>query len=80
MTLGNAYIKRLEQYLKDKSMTIYRFVKYSGISRSAITNLTTNNSRSPTLKTIYLTARFFNVSILEFLDCDVFNDENLEIE
>jgi len=80
MTLGCAYILRLEQYLKEKNITLYRFVKESGISRSTVTNLTLGNSKSPTLKTIYLTARFFGVSPLEFLDSEVFKDNVLEIE
>jgi hypothetical protein len=38
------------------------------------------NSKSPTLKTIYQVARGLEISPLEFLDCDLFRNEELDFD
>jgi len=77
MTLGEAFSIRLQQYLAERKMTLYKFVKDCCISKSTITNLMLGNSKSPTLKTIYQVARGLEISPLEFLDCDLFDNEEL---
>ena len=80
MTLGCAFIMRLEQYLKERNMTVYRFVKESGVSRSALTNLAVGKSKSPTLRIIYQTARGLGITPVEFLDCELFKMSELEFD
>ena len=78
MTLDKAFKLRLEHYLKDRNITIHKFVKDGAIARSTITNLLQGNSKSPTLTTLYQVANALDITVLEFLDCDLFRDENID--
>jgi len=78
MTLNEAFKLRLEQYLKEKKITLHKFVKDGAIARSTITNLLNGNSKSPTLATLYQVANGLGITLLEFLDCDLFRDENID--
>jgi len=80
MTLGEAFRLRLEGYLKERGISLYRFVKDSCISRSTITNLLLGNSGAPNLRTLYQVARGLGVSVVEFLDCELFEDEGLLLD
>lgn len=78
MTLDKAFKLRLEQYLKEKNITIHKFVKDGAIARSTVTNLLNGNSKSPTLSTIYQVANALGVTVIEFLNCEFFRDENID--
>ena len=80
MTLGKAFSIRLETYLKEKKITLHKFIKDSGIARSTLTNLLRGNSKGPTLRIIYQTARGLGISPLVFLDCDLFQNDEIEID
>ena len=80
MKLSDAFKQRLETYLKEKNLSIHKFAKDSCVARSTIVNLLTGNSKSPTLATLYQVADGLGVTVLEFLDCDLFRESNIEIE
>ena len=78
MKLSEAFRLRLEHFMKEKNLNIYRFAKDSCIPRSTITNLLSGNSNSPTLTTLYQVANGLGMSVMEFLDCELFRDENVD--
>jgi transcriptional regulator with XRE-family HTH domain len=78
MKINEAFKIRLEQYLKERNLTIYKFAREGGIPRSTIVNAFRGTSKSPTLATIYQVANALGISALEFLDCDLFCDENVD--
>lgn len=77
MKVNEAFELRLNEYLKKKNLSLYMFCKTSGICRSTIINICKGNTRSPTLGTLYDICDALEISIIEFLDCDLFVRENI---
>ena len=78
MKLNEAFTKRVEYYLAKKGISLYKFAKDSCIPRSTITNMSNGHTKSPTLFTIYQVAEGLGVSVLEFLDCELFKNVVVE--
>ena len=57
---------------------MYKFSKDGCVSRSTIMNLYRGISKSPTLTTLYQVANALGITVLEFLDCDLFQEENID--
>lgn len=80
MKINEAFEERLEQYLTKRNSSIFKFTKEAGIGRSTIVNLFEGNSKSPTLATLYQVCDALDISIFEFLNCDLFLRENIDID
>lgn len=80
MKINEAFKERLEQYLTKRNSSIFKFTKEAGIGRSTIVNLFEGNSKSPTLATLYQVCDALDISIFEFLNCDLFLRENIDID
>lgn len=80
MKINEAFSARLEQYLTARNSSIFKFTKEAGIARSTIVNLFEGNSKSPTLATLYQVCDALQVSVFEFLNCELFRRENIDIE
>ena len=78
MTLGEAFTIRLNELLKERNISLHKFLKDSCIARSTIVNIMKGNTKCPTLAIIYQVADGFNMTPLEFLDNEVFKREDLE--
>ncbi len=78
MTIGEAYLIRLNKLLKDKNITTYRFVKESCIPEATLRNLKTKRSKSPKMSLFYQTANALDMTINEFLDDPIFNSDDIE--
>lgn len=78
MTLGEAFSIRLRELLKERNLSLYKFLKDSCIPRSTIVNIEKGNTKSPTLAIIYQVAYGFGMSCLEFLDHPVFKRDDIE--
>ena len=60
-------------------MTQYRLEQESGITHGAMDRILNSQNKTVTLATVYKLARGFNISVMEFLDCDLFTAD-LEID
>lgn len=80
MTVNEAVAKRIAVLLKDKGMTQYRLEIESGIQHGSMQCIMNGRNKTVTLSTVMMIARGFNISVLEFLDDDIFRDESLEID
>ena len=80
MTINDAVAKRISKLLREKSMTVYRLERNSGIIHGAIDRILNGLNKTVTLTTVYKLARGFDMTIFEFLDDDVFRSELLEID
>lgn len=80
MTINDAVAKRVRQLLREKKMTNYRLERKSGILHGALDRILNGQNKTVTLTTIYKLARGFDMSYIEFLDCDVFRSELIEID
>ena len=78
MTLGQAFIIRLTSILKERNITLHKFLKDSCIPRSTIVNIMKGNTKCPTLAIIYQVADGLNMTPIEFLNNEIFRNENLD--
>ncbi|MBQ3234765.1 MAG: helix-turn-helix transcriptional regulator [Clostridia bacterium] len=79
MTVNEAVIKRVTDLLKQKNMSQYRLEKLSGIEHGHMQWILSGKSKTVTLTTAILLANGFGMTLLEFLDGDLFLFENLDI-
>ncbi|MBQ4325162.1 MAG: helix-turn-helix transcriptional regulator [Clostridia bacterium] len=80
MTVNDAVSKRVVALLKEKNMTQYRLEQSSGIQHGHMQWIMKGKSKTVTLTTVMMLARGFGMTVLEFLDDDLFREGNLEIE
>ena len=80
MTVNDAVAKRIINLLKEKAMTQYRLEQNSGVYHGAMDRILSGRNQTVTLTTIYKLARGFDMTLLEFLDDDLFRSEELEID
>ena len=80
MTVANAVALRIEKLLRQKNMTQYRLEKNSNIQHGSLQCIMNGRTKTVTLSTVIMLARGFDMSLLEFLDDEVFTCEELEIE
>ena len=78
-TVNHALALRIEELLEEKKMTRYRLAMNSGITHSTLKNIIHETVKDNLLSTTILIANGFNMSVSEFLDTPLFNEENLNI-
>ncbi len=78
MTLGEAFTIRLNGLLKERGLSLHKFVKDSCIARSTIVNIQKGNTKSPTLAIIYQVAYALDMTPIEFLSHPIFQNEELD--
>lgn len=79
MTLAEAVTKRTKQLLFIQNKTQYRLAKSTCLTKSAIQSMFNGRTKGVNLSTICLFAQFFGMSLKEFFDDPVFDQENLEV-
>ena len=80
MTVNNAVAERISRLLKEKNMSQYRLEQESGIQHGSMQCIMNGRNKTVTLSTLILLARGFKMSLTDFLDDEIFNYENLDIE
>ena len=79
MTICKAVVTRINQLLQEKNMTLYRLEQNACILHGTMMCIMKERNKNVTLKTIFQIAYGFNMSVIDFLNDDVFKQENLEI-
>ena len=80
MTVNDAVAKRISALLAEKKMTQYRLEQNSGILHGSMACIMNGRNKTVTLSTVIMLARGFGMTMLEFLNDDVFMSEELEVE
>ncbi len=80
MTVNDAVVKRIVSLLAEKKMTQYRLEQLSGIQHGHMQWIMSGKSKTVTLSTVLRLANGFGMTVLEFLDSDIFLFENLDVE
>lgn len=80
MNLNEAVAIRINELLNKKNMTRYRLEQNSGILHGSMDQILQNKNKTVTLTTVYRLARGFDMTVLEFLDADIFRNEEIEID
>ena len=80
LTVNDAVAKRISKLLREKDMSQYRLEQESGIQHGSMQCIMNGRNKTVTLSTVLMLAKGFNMSVTDFLDDEIFNLENLEIE
>ncbi|MBO7273254.1 MAG: helix-turn-helix transcriptional regulator [Clostridia bacterium] len=80
MTVNNAVAKRVSKLLQERGMSQYRLEQESGIQHGSMQCIMNGRNKTVTLSTVMMLAKGFNMTLVEFLDDEVFSSEELEIE
>lgn len=80
MTVNDAVAKRTAALLEEKNITQYRLEQTSGIQHGSLQCIMNGRNKTVTLSTVMMLAKGFGISLIEFLDDDIFRAEELEIE
>ncbi len=77
--VNNALVLRINELLKEKNMTRYKLAMESGVSHSTLKNIMHETVKDNLLSTTILLASGFDMTVSQFLDSPLFNEENLNI-
>ena len=80
MTVNDAVAKRISQLLKEKEMSQYKLEQLSGIQHGSMQCIMNRRNKTVTLSTVMMIAKGFGISLIEFLDDDIFSSTELELE
>ena len=80
MTVNDAVAKRIATLLKEKNMKQYGLEQESGIQHGSMQCIMNGRNKTVTLSTVMMLARGFHMSLIEFLDDDIFRSEEIEID
>ncbi len=78
MHLNEAVSKRLSELLKERNMSNYRLYMKSGVHKSTIGNLINCKYESVNLRIIHEVCQGLGISMTEFFNSPLFDEENLE--
>ena len=78
MQLNEAVSKRLLELLKERDMTPYQLYMKSGLPKSSISNILNCTYPSVKLRVIHEVCQGLGISITEFFQSPLFQEENLE--
>ena len=80
MNVSRAVAKRIEILLKERNMTQYRLEQKSGILHGSLACIMNGRNKTVTLSTVYMIAKGFDLTIVEFLNHDIFLSDEIEFE
>ena len=80
MTVNDAVAKRISKLLQENNMSQYRLEQNSGIQHGSMQCIMNGRNKTVTLSTIIMLANGFGITLTEFLDDEIFNIENFDIE
>ena len=80
MNVCRAVALRISKLLSERQITQYRLEQDSGILHGTMMGIMTERNKNITLKTVMQIAKGFKMSLIKFLDDQIFRDENLDIE
>ncbi len=80
MNVCKAVGLRISELLTKNNMTLYRLEQKSGIQHGTMMCIMNERNKNVTLKTIIMLANGFDMSLIEFLNSDLFNSDLLDTE
>ena len=80
MTISEAVTQRLKQLLKEKGMTLYQLEKKTCVSHDTVKSIVKGKTKGVSLRTLVNLAEGLDMTVSEFLDSDLFDYSNLDID
>lgn len=77
MKLAEAVGKRTKELLFEKNMTQYRLTKITCLNEKTLSDLLKGKTTDVKFSTIYLIANALEISLIEFFNSPLFNEENI---
>ncbi len=78
MTVNKAVAMRISNLLRERNMTQYRLEQNSGIYHGSLSSIMLEKNKTVTLSTVCAIAQGFGMTLIEFLDDELFSLENLD--
>lgn len=78
MTIGEAIRERILQLCKMRHLTINQLSNQCGITQSTLNNIVNKRNKTTTVSTVQKICDGLNITIIEFFNCELF--ENIEQE
>ena len=78
MTMAEAVMIRTRNLLKEREVSLHKFLKDNCIPRTTLINLETGHTKSPGLSLVFQIAEGFGMTHLEFLNDPIFFSDELE--
>lgn len=80
MNTCKAVSLRVGKLLTERNISLYKLEQESGILHGTMMCIMNGRNKNITLKTVMQIAKGFNMSLLDFLDDELFNEGNIDIE
>lgn len=80
MNISQAVAVRITELLKVKNLTQYRLAKNACISHDTLKSIMKGKAKGVNLKTVIAIADGFGMTASEFLNSDLFNYDNLDMD
>jgi len=80
MKVGEAIAIRIRQLCEERGITPNKLCTLSGIIQSTVNSIFSGRSANPKIATIHNLCFGLQISLVEFFDCDLFKEENIEAE
>ncbi len=77
--VNHALVLRISELLTENKMTRYKLAMESGVSHSTLKNIMHETVKNNLLSTTILIASGFGMTVSEFLDSPLFDEQNLNI-
>lgn len=78
MTINKAFALRISELLNENKISKYKLEKETGITHSALRYIFNEVNKDVKFSTVIKVASFFNMTVSQFLDSELFDFENLE--
>jgi len=79
LTSRQAVAKRMNDLLKERKITLYKFAQDVGILYDTLKKIKLSDSKSVSIDIVIQIASGFNMSLAQFVDDPVFNEDNLKL-
>ena len=79
LTSRQAVSKRMNDLLKQRKITLYKFAHEVGILYDTLKKINSSDSKSVSLDIVIQIAAGFNMSLAQFVDDSVFCEDNLKL-
>ncbi len=80
MNLNKAFALKVSNLLRENNISKYKLEKETGLTHSALRYIFNEINKDVKFSTIVKVCNFFNITLSEFFNDELFNFENLDFE
>jgi len=77
MTIGEAISQRINDYCKQRGITLNKLCMMSGVTQSTVHDVFSGRSKSPRVETLYNLCIGLQIPISEFFASPLFDESNI---